>query len=393
MKIKVCYLIGSLATGGAEGQVLELIRKLNPQKFVPSLVLETTIGFEQTNGWGKNVRTLGVVPTGGRRMVPRGYHAARALRKLCAHLDEMRPDILHAFLPACVIYAGAARLLKRFPQVIASRRSLVDCYRPNGRVAAFADTVATRASDFVLGNSRAIAEEIVRLDGVPEARTQVIYNGVDAERFSPAKRPGIRGESGWSEEQIVFGMVANFIPYKRHLDFVRSAALIHAAVPRSRFLLVGEDRGEMPAVRKAIAEAGLEPYTRIVPGTGTPELAFAAMDVYICTSETEGFSNVLLEAMATGLPVVATNVGGNPEAVSEGLNGTLVPARSPELIVRAAVELAANRERLQQWAENSRRRAEELFSLKKMVQAHEELYTRLASQTRTSAWKRLAGRA
>jgi glycosyltransferase involved in cell wall biosynthesis len=228
---------------------------------------------------------------------------------------------------------------------------------------------------------------------VPKSRAQVIYNGVDTERFSPAKRPGMRGEFGWSKEHLVLGMVANFLPYKRHLDFVRAAALIHAALPQARFLLVGEDRGEMPAVQKAIQETGLEPYTRIVPGTATPELAFAAMDVYICSSETEGFSNVLLEAMATGLPVIATNVGGNPEAVSEGVNGTLVPAHAPELIARAALELATNLERLQQWSHNSRRNAEELFSLKKMVQAHEELYTRLASQSRTSAWKRLAGRA
>jgi glycosyltransferase involved in cell wall biosynthesis len=312
---------------------------------------------------------------------------------LCEDIDEIRPDILHAFLPSTVIYAGGGRLLNKLPTVIASRRSLVGCYRPNSRLAAFADIVATRASDFVLGNSRAIVEELVRQDGVPESRTQVIYNGVDTERFSPAKRPGIRGEFGWSEEQIVFGMVANFFPYKRHLDFVRAAALIHTAVPRARFLLVGEDRGEMPAVQMAIQEAGLEPYSRIVPGTPTPELAFAAMDVYICTSETEGFSNVLLEAMATGLPVIATNVGGNPEAVAEGVNGTLVPAHASELMAHAAVELALHPERLRQWAENSRRRAEELFSLKKMVEAHEDLYTRLASRSRTSAWKRLAGRA
>jgi glycosyltransferase involved in cell wall biosynthesis len=393
MKIKVCYLIGSLSTGGAEGQVLELIRGMDRSRFEPALIVETNQGIERVNGCVKDVRVLRQSSKPMRATIERAYHGVRTLRRLCGEMDEIRADILHAFLPGTVIYAGGGRLLNKLPTVIASRRSLVGCYRPNGRLEAFADIVATRASDFVLGNSRAIVEELVRLDGVPESRAQVIYNGVDTERFSPARRPGMRGDLGWSEEQIVFGMVANFFPYKRHCDFVRAAALTRAAVPRARFLLVGEDRGEMPAVQKAIAEAGLEPYTRIVPGTPAPELAFAAMDVYICSSETEGFSNVLLEAMATGLPVIATNVGGNPEAVSEGGNGTLVPERAPELMARAAVELAANPERLRQWAENSRRRAEELFSLKKMVQAHEELYTRLASQSRTSAWKRLAGRA
>src|SRR6185437_2261586 len=108
-------------------------------------------------------------------------------------------------------------LFTKFPVVIGSRRSLVDCYRPNRRMEALADRVATRASDFVAGNSKAIVDEVVRLDGVPECRTQVIYNGVNAQRFSPATPRAIRTEFGWTKEHLVFGMVANFIPYKRHM--------------------------------------------------------------------------------------------------------------------------------------------------------------------------------
>ncbi|HEY1939989.1 MAG TPA: glycosyltransferase [Candidatus Angelobacter sp.] len=393
MKIKVCYIIGSLAYGGAEGQVLELIHRIDREQFEPWLVLETEKGIERLNGFRKYVRNLGVVPIGGRGMVPRGYHAARALGRLSSHLHEIRPDVVHAYLPACVIYAGVGRALKIFPPVIASRRSLVDCYRPNSRLGAVADKMATRASDFVLGNSRAIIEEVVKLDGVPESRTQVIYNGVDAQRFSPARRPEVRAQFGWNQDHLVFGIVANFTAYKRHLDFVRAASLIHGSMPQARFLLVGEDRGQMSAVRGAIAEAGLGPFTTIVPGTTTPELAFAAMDIYLCTSETEGFSNVLLEAMATGLPVISTHVGGNPEAVEEGVNGILVPAHAPETMARAALELARNPERLRRWSQNSRRKVEEAFSLEKMVQAHEDLYRRVVQQKPTPTWKRLVGRA
>jgi glycosyltransferase involved in cell wall biosynthesis len=392
MKVKVCYLIGTLGTGGAEGQVVELIRRLDRSRFEPLLVLESGGGTERVNGLVPDVKILRPNAKPIRATVKRAYHAARALRLLCSHLSQIRPDILHAFLPGSVIYASSARVLGRVPCTIASRRSLVDCYRPNDRLAAIADMIATRAADFVLGNSEAIIQEVVRLDGVPDSRTQVIYNGVDTERFSPLKRPGLRCQFGWSEEHMVFGMVANFFSYKRHLDFVRAAALIRAAVPQARFLLVGEDRGEMPTVQKAIEEAGLAPYIKILPGTKAPELAFAAMDVYICASETEGFSNVLLEAMATGLPVIATDVGGNREAVAEGVNGRLVPAHAPEQIARAAVELATNPDRLRQFSLSSRSRAEELFSLRKMVQAHEDLYTQLVSHKRTATWKRLGGR-
>lgn len=390
MKLKVCYLIGTLGTGGAEGQVVELIRRLDRSRFEPSLILEAGGGTERVDGLVANVKVLRPNAKPIRATVKRVYHAHLALRRLCSYLDDTRPHILHAFLPGSVIYAAGARLLRRVPSMVASRRSLVDCYRPNSWLAARADVIATRSADFVLGNSEAIIQEVVRLDGVPESRTQVIYNGVDTERFSPLNHPGLRGQFGWSAEHLVFGMVANFIPYKRHLDFVSAAAFIHAAIPQARFLLVGEDRGLMPAVQTAIQKAGLSPYISILPGTKTPEQAFAAMDVYVCSSETEGFSNVLLEAMATGLPVIATDVGGNREAVAEGLNGVLVPACAPELISRAAVALGTSADKLHDFSRTSRSRAEELFSLKKMVQAHEDLYTTLVAQKRTSTWKMLA---
>jgi glycosyltransferase involved in cell wall biosynthesis len=390
MKIKVCYMIGSFAVGGAEGQLFEILRKIDRERFEPSVILQSTEGRDRVDGLGIDAKSLdiGKHPRG----LVRGYHAFRSLRKFCTYLNELRPDILHAFLPAACIFGAGGRLLTKMPCFISSRRSLVDSYRPNSKLEAIADVIATRTSDFVLGNSQAIIQEVVSLDGVAKSRTQVIYNGVDTQRFSPLKRPGIRNQFGWTQDQLVFGMVANFIGYKRHIDFVRAAALIHAAVPKARFLLVGEDRGEMPAVQKAIAEAGMEPYTRIVRGTRTPELAFAAMDAYVCTSATEGFSNVLLEAMATGLPVIATRVGGNPEAVAEGVNGTLVAPCQPELIADAAVALTRDACRLRRWSDSSRTRAEKLFSLNTMVQAHEELYAQLSSRTQASKWKRLANK-
>jgi len=384
MKLSISYLIGTLDTGGAEGQVVELIRRIDRARFEPSLILESGRGMERVEGLVPDVKVLRPNAMPVRGSMKRAYHAQRALCRLCYLMNQIRPDILHAFLPACVIYAGAGRLLRRCPPVIASRRSLVDCYRPNDRLAAFADSMATRAADFVLGNSQAIVDEVRRLDRVPDSKTQVIYNGVDTGRFSPAKRPGLRRELGWGDEHLVFGMVANFIPYKRHLDFVRAAGLIHQRISQARFLLVGEDRGEMPVVQKALEEAGLASQTRTLPGTPAPEQAFAAMDVYMCTSETEGFSNVLLEAMATGLPVIATDVGGNREAVAEGINGTLIPAHAPDLIARAALHLAANPDRLREFSFQSRKRAEELFSLAKMVRAHEDVYLRLSAQNQTS---------
>jgi glycosyltransferase involved in cell wall biosynthesis len=114
----------------------------------------------------------------------------------------------------------------------------------------------------------------------------------------------------------------------------------------------------------------------------SPEKIFAALDVYVCASESEGFSNVILEAMACGKPVIATKVGGNPEAVDEGVTGFLVPYGSPQAIAEAAVQLLQDPAQRHSMGAMGRRRVEREFSLERMVRLHEELYLRLFSQWR-----------
>ncbi|HKD78886.1 MAG TPA: glycosyltransferase [Candidatus Angelobacter sp.] len=389
MKTKVAFLIGSLETGGAETQVVEMMNHIDRGQFELSLILFTSRGLERAGAFRKEVKLLRdreKKPVGAGQ---RAYHSAWALNRLRIHLGEIRPNVLHAFLPEACIAAACARLFWKVPCFVASRLSLTNAYR-RSKAKSFADVVATRLSDCVIGNSLAIKEELRNIERIPDERTEVIYNGVDVNRFSPANHPWWRKQFEWTEDNPVFGNVANFIPYKRHIDFVKAASLIHAAIPKARFLLVGEDRGEMIPVRQAIAEAGLSEYVRIVPGTNTPELAFAAMDVYLCTSETEGLSNVLLEAMASGVPVIATHVGGNPEAIKDGFTGYLVPPRAPAEIAKSAIDLVGRPSLLKELSIAARRHAEQTFSLHGMVLAHEQLYLRLLRERRTPVWKRLA---
>jgi glycosyltransferase involved in cell wall biosynthesis len=102
------------------------------------------------------------------------------------------------------------------------------------------------------------------------------------------------------------------------------------------------------------------------------------LDIYACSSETEGFSNVLLEAMAAGKPVVATSVGGNPDAVADGVTGILVPPRDPARMASALETLINNADLQRQMGRAGLRRAAEKFSLDAMVQRHQELYSSLS---------------
>ena len=281
MKTKICYMIYSLSRGGAEGQLIELLKGLDRNRFDLSLIVWEEGNLHRVQGLVGDVRVLGVERHAfGRRSRPE-YRAALALKRLCACLFEIRPQILHAVLSGPAILAALARVIRLVPCAIHSRRTLVDAYRHKDRIRTIVDSMATKVSDLAIGNCVAIIREMLTLDGVPESRAQLIPNGVDTARFSPHVDRSLREELGWSGDHFVFGIVANFLPYKRHVDFVRIAALIHAVHPRARFLLAGEDRGEMNSVRGAIEKAGLGPYTRILPGMECPERAFAAMDVYI----------------------------------------------------------------------------------------------------------------
>lgn len=312
----------------------------------------------------------------------RGLHAGLALQRLTRHLAAHRPDIVHAFLPWPSLLACAAASRARIPVVISSRRSLLAAYRPLSRLVATAARFSTARPDFIIGNSGAVTREVFELERFPAEKTATIYNGVDTSRFRPSNDRPYRNERGWGDEHLVFGMVANFLPYKRHVDFVRAAALIRERFPHARFVMAGRDDGQLDAVQREVRRLDLQSHMVFLPPQDSPVELFAAMDVCVCTSETEGFSNVLLEAMASGKPVIATAVGGNPEAVVEGETGYLVPVRSPQAVAEVAAKLGTNPSLRKQMGDSARKRVEENFTVERMVRAHENLYAELLQHSR-----------
>lgn len=379
--VRITYVIGSLARGGAEGQLLELLRRLDSARWEPSLVLfEATTG-DRATGLVHAFCSLDIPARGHTNWLRRSWIAATGIAKLANFLRRIEPDLVHAFLPMAFLLGAPAAKMAHVPVLVGSRRSLKDCYRTIPLLG-LADRRATRMCDFVIGNSSAVTSELIHFDGIAPERTATIYNGVDIDRFRPGDR-SFRARHGWSDEHVVFGIVANFLPYKRHTDFIRAAVQIAQKAPNARFVMAGEDRGILPELRHQIATSGLDSRFVIIPGTSEPEKLYPAMDAYICTSETEGFSNVLLEAAASGLPLIATNIGGNAEIVFPGENGYLVSVGQPDEVAQEALRLIHNRDLRLQMGTCSRRLVSQHFSLEKMVQQHEQLYERLLAARRS----------
>ncbi len=381
-RIKIVYLIGSLGCGGAENQLIELLSRLDRKRFEAFLVLLHSEGVERAHGLVREVHELryfnGLAPN-PRRSVLRSTQALWHLRKL---LKRLRPDIFHAILPtACVLGSVAAKWC-RVPITICGRRSLVDCYRKGSRFLAWADKWASRQADVVIANSLAVRRELIEADHISTSRVRIIYNGVDLSSFAPRNNGRNPTYVPKNKERVLVGTVANFISYKRHCDVVEAAGRLCGRHPELHFVFVGEDRGTLPMVQEEIARKGLSERFTIIPGSYEIPKIFQSLDIYVCPSETEGFSNVVLEAMAAGKPVVATCVGGNPEAVVHGETGFLVPPHCPEALASAIENLLERPQLRKQMGARASERAALKFSVDAMVQHYDKLYLELAREER-----------
>ena len=384
-RVNVTYVVGSLRDGGTERQVLELIRHLDRRQFEPSLVAMEDSNLDRANGLVEAPYTMGIPEAGNSRWYGRSLSLAGAVRRVSQYLRGQQADIVHAFLPGPSIVATAAGRLAGVPLIIGSRRSLASHYRAASRVAGWADTVAFHLAHFNLGNSRAVSREMVDVGGCPAQKCGTIYNGVDTLRFRPNLSSGLRQQMGWSQDEVVFGMVANFRPCKGHREFVQAAAIIAQRRPEARFVMAGADGGEKDSILRQVENLHLSHVVRTLDSDPCPEKIFAALDICVCTSHAEGFSNVLLEAMACGKPVIATQVGGNPEAIRHGESGFLVPEGEPQMVAGIAERLLLDEGLRRTIGMNGRMWVERTFSLKTMVRAHENLYRELLRKRRRTA--------
>lgn len=375
--LKITYVLGSLRDGGTERQVLELLRHLDRNFFEPSLILMENVNVERSRDLVEHCFVLEVPQGGNSRWLSRSASMTKAVMRAQSHMKQLRSDIVHAFLPGPCILGGMAARMAHVPLIIGSRRSLPSQYRAGRRTAGWADTLAFRLAHFNLGNSNAVTDEMIRDAGCPTSKCATLHNGVDLQRFHPDVSSTIRQHLGWTQDEIVFGQIANFRPGKRHADFVEMSAILAPKLPQARFILAGADYGTQPSIVRQIESRGLGSKIKVLNGSPSPEEIFAALDVYVCTSEAEGFSNVILEAMACAKPVIATAVGGNLEAVRNEHSGFLVPVGDIATLSQRAETLLENASLRRRMGMTGRELAETEFSLSTMVTAQQEMYRSL----------------
>ncbi|HYF38301.1 MAG TPA: glycosyltransferase [Gemmatimonadales bacterium] len=336
--MKILLLSTSMGMGGADKLLLTAARAMQGHGHAVRIVSLTPLG-----PMGQEARSLGI-PTDSLEM-RRGVPDVRALFRLARMAREWCPDVVHSHMVHANLMARALRLLVRVPVLVSTIHNIYE----GGALLMAGYRLTNGLVDHITIVSEAAAERFVNERIVPRELLTVVPNGVDTDLFAqiPAgSREALRAEWGVGNE-FVWLAVGRFEIAKDYPNMLRAFARVRESMSGARLMLVG--RGSLQnETQQLVTELGLESSVRFLGVQSQIPAIMNAADGFVLSSAWEGMPMVLLEAAAAGLPIVATQVGGNHEVVREGESGYLVPPRDADA-------LAAAMQRLMRLSESERR--------------------------------------
>ena len=347
---RVVFLLQDLKFGGTQRQVLELARRLDPVRFRPEIWL-----MAAGDDLVQQARDGGLPLTWLSRQEQVG---AGAVLNLWRRLRRREVDLLLPFTVVPNIWGRILGRLARAPAIVGNCRGGGAPRRQHERW-------LWPLARHIVCNSAALKRVLTRRCGVPESRLSVIPNGVDVDYFQPAPE-------GAGPYPAVVLCVARMVPDKDHETLIRAFAEVVADFPQAQLWLVGE--GPLLEKMQHLAGAILPPAAcRFIPPQADLRPLLRQAGLLALSSRTEALPNVILEAMAAGLPVAATAVGGVPEMVTPGRTGWLAPPEDPPALAAALRRLLGNPEQCRDFGRAGRRRVVQDFSLGAMVSRYEEV--------------------
>lgn len=383
MPRNVLQLVGSFHQGGSERQAAQLTRLLAESgRYRVRVACLNAEGVLRAEVERLNLGEIDAYPLTSfydRRFVTQ-------LRRLVAFLRAERIDLVQTHDFYTNVFGMAAASLARVRARVAAKRETGGMRTASQRRV---ELLAYRLAHAVVANSEAVKQQLTG-DGVPARKVSVIYNGLDPARVQPPadfSRADVLAGLGLpaDEGRPVVTLVANLRhAVKDHPTFLRAARRVREHVPEAAFVLAGE--GELEASLRALSsELGIAEAVFFTGRCTRVGELLAASDVCVLSSTAEGFSNSILEYMAAGRPVVATDVGGAREAIVEGETGHLVPAGDDERMGARIGELLRDPARAREMGERGRLRVAQEFSCAAQLARTEALYERLLAPARAEA--------
>jgi len=370
----IVHVVHRFDTGGMENGMVNLFNTLSPQRY-----RHTVVALTDYSGFRHRITAQRVDFHALQRAPGNGLGWTLRLWRL---LRQLQPDLVHT--------RNLAALEAQFVAAAAGIRATVhgehgrDVFDLHGRNWKY--NLLRRAARPLVSNYIAVSRDLENwlreAIGVPSGKIHQIYNGVDSVKFHP--RVGLRPEFA-HPDSIVFGSVGRMVEVKDYPALVRAFIQLMRQQPerseRARLVIVGEGPARQTCL-DMLRGAGLA-HLAWLPGA-RDDIAdiMQAIDVFVLPSRNEGISNTILEAFASGLPVIATAVGGNVELVEDGVTGRLVPSGDMAALVQALLFYLDAPARIAEHGATARRQAEQRYSIPVMADAYAAVYDKTLARRR-----------
>lgn len=361
-RLRVVHLVLTLNIGGLEKVVYDLVRSTDRGRIDVHIVCLGEVG-----SLGPSFDSLNV-PVESLDVARRGPIAG--ILRLAARLRALRPDVLHTHNASPHLIGAPAAWLSGVPVVVHTRHGR---HLFSGLKSRLVNRLASRLTQRIVAVSEDAADVSRMSDGIPDEKLEVIWNGIELREFSERTIP----VAAVVHRAIHVARLADDI--KDQQSLLHAARIVTDAEPRFELDLVGDgpDRAMLEALRD---ELGLQSNVKFHGYRLDVRSLLSQAGLFVLSSVTEGLSISVLEAMAASLPVVATNVGGNPEVVANGTTGIIVPPRNPSVLAASMLELIRNPRRAEQMGRAGRERVEEHFDLCQVAAKYERIYRRLSNR-------------
>jgi sugar transferase (PEP-CTERM/EpsH1 system associated) len=354
--IRVAHLVNHLDVGGLENVVFNLVRFADRSRIQPSVICLHGKGTlaPRVEKLGIEVKTLNGT----------GVSRLRLMGRLIRQLRRDGINVLHTHNPMPHLLGAPAALAARVPVLVHTKHGR---NRPSNRRLVRLNRMASWLSNKIVGVSRDSIDVARNVERVSPGKLELIHNGIDLEAFRPAHTP---------RDAAAAIHVARLNPIKDQPTLLQAVRRVADSMPNFRLQIVG-DGAERARLEEISRQLQLQDHVYFLGERSDVSELLARAGLFVLSSVSEGLSLTLLEAMAGGLPVVATNVGGNAEVVVEGETGLLTPPRSPELLAEAMLALMRDPNRAKRMGEAGRRRVEREFDARQVARRYESLYARL----------------
>ncbi len=362
-KIRIAFLVHTYGFGGLENMVTNLVNHLDPDRFESTIISFAPLKPLNNRIDTNHVRVLSLNKRGGNNPI--------LIYKVCQLLKNIGVDIVQTHNWGTALEGILGAKLAHVPAIVHAERGTIEGKKRNIILQRFLWGLAKQ----VLSVSEAHRKKVTAIVGFPHGQIKAIVNGVDTERFSPKPeiKNEVRAKLGLKKDRICIGTVGSLRPVKNQMLLINACKVVFSRFEHVEVLIVGE--GPLKTqLMQTVASLGFSERIHFAGSQSNIPEILNALDIFVLPSLSEGMPNAVLEAMACGLPVIATAVGGVPEVIDNPRDGIVIDSQDEEALVSALTHLLENKDSRAEMGTQGRLRMLKHFSLKKMVRTYETLY-------------------